>query len=261
LTRTGAMPDPTQAPAPTTPTDPIAARRRAWRQLAISYLLTNGAVFALSRRAPMKYGLHELIGALFLVAGLWSIRRDDDDTQRFGVRLGGIFPGRAGDDRSLVRTVVESVPLALRELAVAAAVSLVVLPIYAYFWPLFNRAPAARHFLDSLHTQSILTNLLAVALTEELYFRGYVLTRVADGLGVPRDLPLGPRLRAMAVPIVVTAALFALTHVTVEVTLPRAVVFFPGLLFGVVRVWRGGIGAAVFLHAISNVFENWLEGQ
>ena len=27
------------------------------------------------------------------------------------------------------------------------------------------------------------------------------------------------------------------------------------------RVWRGGIGAAVFLHAASNVFELWLEGR
>jgi membrane protease YdiL (CAAX protease family) len=65
----------------------------------------------------------------------------------------------------------------------------------------------------------------------------------------------------MAVPILITSALFALTHVTVEPTVARAVVFFPAILFGVVRVWRGGIGAAIFLHAIANLFEMWLEGR
>jgi membrane protease YdiL (CAAX protease family) len=38
-------------------------------------------------------------------------------------------------------------------------------------------------------------------------------------------------------------------------------VFFPSLLFGALRIWRGGIGAAVALHAIFNVFERYLEGR
>ncbi len=237
-------------------------RSRALRQLVVSYAITDALVFAFSRKTPMQFGLHELIGALFLVSALWSVRSDDDDTKRYGIRLGGIFPGKSGDERSLVRAVVESIPGAFRELGVAVAVSAVVLPIYAACWPLFNRIPAARHFaLDGDHVKTILTNLLAVALTEEMYFRGFVQTRLGDLFGVARDLEFKPRLRAMILPIVITSALFALTHVTVEPTIARAVVFFPGLLFGVVRVWRGGIGAAVFLHAISNVFELWLEGR
>ena len=60
--------------------------------------------------------------------------------------------------------------------------------------------------------------------------------------------------------VTLTALLFALTHVVVAPTLPRAVVFFPGLLFGALRVWRGGVGAAIVLHAASNLFERWLEG-
>jgi membrane protease YdiL (CAAX protease family) len=176
--------------------------------------------------------------------------------------LGGLFPGREGDERSLVRTLVESIPAALRELVVAGAVAAVVLPVYAYFWPKFNPVPLHRHFeLDAPRVQQIVTNLLAVALTEELYFRGYLQTQLGDAFGVPAGLPIGPRLRAMVLPVVIASLLFALTHVTVEVTLARAVVFFPGLLFGAVRVWRGGIGAAVFLHAASNVFETWLEGH
>lgn len=237
-------------------------RARALRQLAVSFLATNALVFGLSRRGPMQYGLHELIGALFLVSALWSVRRDDDDTERYGVRLGGIFPGRVGDDRSLVRAIVESIPSAFTELGAAVGIAAVVFPVYALCWPLFNTPPAVRHFvLDAARWKEILTNLLAVALTEEMYFRGYIQTRLGDAFGVPRGLSTGRRLRAMALPVILAAALFAITHVTVEVTLQRAVVFFPALLFGAVRVWRGGIGAAIFLHAISNVFELWLEGR
>jgi membrane protease YdiL (CAAX protease family) len=282
------------------PTNEVARapdRKRALRQLTISYLATTAFVFALSRKTPMQYGLHELIGALFLIAALASVRRDDDDTARYGVRLGGIFPGKTGDDRSLVRAIVEGIPRALGELGIATGVALVVLPVYAFFWPMFNHAPAARHFtLDGARMKEILTNLLAVALTEEMYFRGYLQTRMGDAFGVsraPSPPPSEPkresapeaaveaqpvhrasiaeeagsrdavfaRLKAMALPIVITSALFAITHVTVEVTIQRAVVFFPGLLFGFVREWRKGIGAAVFLHAISNVFELWLEGR
>jgi membrane protease YdiL (CAAX protease family) len=237
-------------------------RRRAWRDVALSFAVVNGLVFVLSRGPAQRYGLHDLIGALFLVGALVSVRRDGDDTARYGISLGGVFPGAQGDSRSLVRALIEGVPLALRELTVALAAAAVILPVYAYFWPLVNPTPPARHFaLDPTHLREIATNLLAVALTEELYFRGFAQTRIADALGVPRDEPARKSLKRMAPAIALASVLFAVTHVTVAVTLPRAAVFFPGLLFGALRVARGGIGAAVFLHAMSNVFEGWLEGR
>ena len=238
-------------------------RRRALRDVALSFVVVNGLVFALSRGPAQRYGLHDLIGALFLVGALVSVRRlGEDDTQRFGISLGGVFPGAHGDSRSLVRAMIEGIPVAARELVVAMGVAAVVLPIYAFFWPYVNPVPPVRRFaIDAAHVKDIATNLLAVALTEELYFRGWVQTRIADALGVPRDEPARKKLRAMLAPIVLASGLFEITHVTVAVTAPRAAVFFPGLLFGVLRVWRGGVGAAVFLHAISNVFEAWLEGR
>ena len=39
----------------------------------------------------------------------------------------------------------------------------------------------------------------------------------------------------------------------------RLAVFFPALLFGLLRAWRGGIGAAMLLHALSNVLAELLE--
>lgn len=245
-----------------TDADSLTRRRTAWRHLAIALAVVNALVYLLSRPAAQAKGLHDLIGLVFVVVALAGIRRDDDDPQRYGVRFEGVLPGREGDRRSLVRALIESVPTALRECGVAAAVGAVVFPLYALAWPLFNRAMGPRQFvLDAARWREIATELLAVAFAEEVFFRGYVQTRLADALGYG-DLSVNPRaqLPAAARVVTLTALLFALTHVVVAPTLPRAVVFFPALLFGALRVWRGGVGAAIVLHAASNLFERWLEG-
>jgi len=244
------------------PADTIPSTRKAWRDLAVVLLVVNVLVFVLSRPHAQARGLHDLIGLVFVVAALWGIRRDDDDPGRYGVRFEGVLPGAEGDRRSLVRALVESIPSALRECGIALAVAALVLPVYALAWPYFNHAVGPRRFvLDGTRGREIVTELLAVAFAEEVFFRGYVQTRLADAFGYG-NLSVNPRAhRAEAARVVVlTALLFALTHVVVAPTLPRAVVFFPGLLFGALRVWRGGVGAAIALHAACNLFERWLEG-
>jgi hypothetical protein len=234
------------------PVDPRAARRH----LLVACLTVNAAVFALSRPAMMAKNLHDAIGVVFLAAAMVGVRRDDDDTERYGIRLEGVFPGRLGDPRSLVRTLWESLPSALREVSIAAGVALLVLPIYSAAWPLFNRAVGPRHAPSDL--RDVATELVAVAFTEEMFFRGYVHTRVADALGVS---PRATAFRDAARVVLITSALFAITHVVVAPTVARAVVFFPALLFGALRIWRGGIGAAVALHAAFNLWERYLEGR
>ena len=54
------------------------------------------------------------------------------------------------------------------------------------------------------------------------------------------------------------AALFALVHFLVEPHPARLAVFFPGLLFGWLRARRGGVGAAIALHAMSNLYSEIL---
>jgi uncharacterized protein len=238
--------------------DSAPSRQVARRHLALACLAVNALVFVLSRPSLMARGLHDLIGVVFLGGAMLGVRFDDDDSTRYGIRLEGIFPGAAGDSRSLVRTVWEALPSALRELGVAAAVALVVLPIYSAVWPLVNRPIAPRHFaLDADRWREIATELLAVAFTEEMFFRGYVYTRVRDALGLVER----PSTRDAARVITITAVLFALTHVIVDPTVARAAVFFPALLFGALRYARGGIGAAVALHATCNLWERYLEGR
>ena len=237
--------------------------RRARRHILVAYLIVNALVFALSRPAAVRRDLHGLIGVVFLVAALRGVAKDDDDTERYGLRLEGLIPGLQGDARSLPRALVEAVPSALRELGVAALVAAVVLPAYSLAWPLFNHPIGPRH-LPFTHdpVATLLGEVVAVALTEELFFRGYVQTRVADALGLDgftrsRKPPFADAARV----VLITSALFALTHVIAEPGLGRAAVCFPSLLFGAVRIGRGGIGAAVALHAIFNVFERYLEGR
>lgn len=237
--------------------------QRARRHLLVAYGLVNALVFALSRPAAVRRDLHGLIGVVFLVAALRGVSRDDDDTERYGIRLEGLIPGHQGDPRSLPRAVIEAIPSAIRELGVAALVAAVVLPVYSLAWPLINQPIGPRH-LPFAHdpVATLLGEVVAVALTEELFFRGYVQTRIADALGLAdftrtRKPPFADAARVL----VLTSALFALTHVIAEPGIGRAAVFFPSLLFGALRIWRGGIGAAVALHAIFNVFERYLEGR
>lgn len=210
-----------------------------------------------------RFRLQEATQIVFLVAALYSVRADDDDTGRYGIKLEGIFPGREGDPRSLPTTVVQAIPSALRELSVGGLAALVILPIYTAFWPMFNRPVGPRHFaFDQRHWTEIATQFLVVAFTEEIYFRGYVFTRLCDAYSVPREAD-GVRvsLRAAWLPIVLTSVMFMFVHVLVERSIPRLVVFFPSLLFTALRARRGGIGAAITLHAVCNLWETWLEGR
>lgn len=217
-------------------------------------------VFLLSRPWAQARHLHDLIALLFVVVAFKAIGYAGDDTRRFGVYFEGVAPGAEGDPRSLVRALVEGVPAALREAAVAAAAAALVFPVYALAWPMFNRPVGPRRWaLDGAGWQAVAAELFAVAFAEEVFFRGFVLTRVGDAMGLGA-LKSAPRAQ-LAAAVAVTSLFFATTHLVVDPTVARAVVFFPGLLFGALRVWRGGVGAAIVFHAACNLFERYLEGR
>jgi len=96
--------------------------------------------------------------------------------------------------------------------------------------------------------------LVAVALPEEFFFRGYLQGRLAESWPDRRRLwgaPVGPAL-------VVTAALFAIGHVLVDGNPLRLAVFFPGLVFGWMRARTGSILAGVLFHALCNLYSDVL---
>lgn len=97
--------------------------------------------------------------------------------------------------------------------------------------------------------------LVVVALPEELFFRGLLL-----GL-LRRRWPAGRALGGAKVgwALVLSAAAFALVHLPREGD-PRALAtFFPGLLFGWLRLRTGSLLAPVLTHAGSNILIRLLD--
>lgn len=96
----------------------------------------------------------------------------------------------------------------------------------------------------------VLVQLLLVALPEEVFYRGYLQTRL-DGL-VGRDVRLfGVEVNVTS--LVLTSALFAIGHFATIPSPHRLAVFFPSLLFGWMRRATGGVIAPTIYHAACNL--------
>jgi membrane protease YdiL (CAAX protease family) len=237
--------------------------RASLRQILGVYAFVCVAVFAVTRLEPVagigRY-VHLVVAAIFLLTAIRLTRRDP---VHYGVALGGLLEP-SEDDRApgplglvdLARAIVRAVPAAVRELGAAAVVVAVVFPLYgAAYYGWWEPARSFSLALPPDVVNVVLAQLLVVALPEEAFFRGYVQTSLTD-LAKARVRILGVELAPSA--WLLQAAMFALVHLVVEPHPARLAVFFPGLLFGWVRAWRGGIGAAIAVHAMSNLYSEIL---
>ena len=102
--------------------------------------------------------------------------------------------------------------------------------------------------------QWLLTQLLVVALPEEIFFRGYVQQRLR-AFWPPRRTLFGT---AFGGAHVVTALLFALIHLVILPAPERLLVFFPGLIFGWLAERSRGVFASTAHHALANVVQTGL---
>jgi len=141
-----------------------------------------------------------------------------------------------------------------RGLAYGLAAALVVLPLflvgYGLLWRFLGAGAPVWRFDASLALQ-LATQLIAVAIPEEVFFRGYLQTLFAKAW---------PSARGQDMAIVVVAACFAVTHVAAIPQPQRLLVFFPGLLFGWLRRRGGSLAAPIVVHALANLATFILEG-
>ena len=241
-------------------------RQQTIREIAMVYVavclvtvsLTNLRVLAFA-----KSYVHFFVGLLFLGAAIMLAKRHEAGVARYGLQMGGFFEPPADDApddflglAELIHTGKKALPLALHEMGFAFVVALVIFPPFTvafYFWnhpahPFIWRMPPDLAGFT-------LTQLLIVALPEEAFFRGYLHTEL-DSVFRKRVRFLGADISVAA--LIIQAILFAVIHVVVDLDPVRFAVFFPGLLFGWLRNLRGGIGAALTMHALSNIFADYL---
>lgn len=111
----------------------------------------------------------------------------------------------------------------------------------------------------SLHLPSgffmlALTQVLVVALPEEIFFRGYLMSRLEERWPSRRRLWGAP----VGWSLLVSSALFGLGHFLVDFQPGRMAVFFPALVFGWMRQRTGSLAPATLFHALCNLFSDTL---
>ena len=241
----------------------MAQARTSLRRVLWVYGLVCVAVFGVTRLEPVPFVgqyVHLVVAAIFLLTSIGLTR---SNPSHYGVALGGLLEPPTDDEPAgplglfdLSRAVRRALPSMVAELGVAAAIAAVVFPLYAigfYWWnqPVGNLSLTFPPNVASF----ALAQLIIVALPEESFFRGYLQTALGD-LEKKRLRVLGVELAPGG--WVLQAILFSAMHFLVEPHPARLAVFFPALLFGWTRAWRGGIGAALALHAMSNLYSEIL---
>jgi membrane protease YdiL (CAAX protease family) len=111
----------------------------------------------------------------------------------------------------------------------------------------------------SLHLPSgffmlAITQVLVVALPEEIFFRGYLMSRLEERWPSRRRLWGAP----VGWSLVVSSLLFGLGHFLVDFQPGRLAVFFPALVFGWMRQRTGSLAPATLFHALCNLFSETL---
>jgi uncharacterized protein len=138
-----------------------------------------------------------------------------------------------------------------RGAAAGLAISAVVLPLYALALLAAARLAGVPAVLEPRLPPGLVlaavTQLLVVALPEELFYRGWMQT--AWGRSGPSRRILGADLGPG---FLATQALFAAGHL-VSLQPWRLATFFPGLLFGWTRARTGSVIAPAVVHALSNL--------
>jgi len=104
---------------------------------------------------------------------------------------------------------------------------------------------------------TLATQLLLVALPEEIFYRGYLQGRFDQLVGRDRAL-FGAQVNLTSVTL--TSVLFALAHLATIHHPARLAVFFPSMLFGWMRRAYGDTLTPAIFHALSNVLAQLLWG-
>lgn len=219
----------------------------AYRPLLVSLLVTALAGSA-SLLLPNRWAA-DAVGLLFFGATYWLVlRREGAFIRQHGLAMGGLLEPHPLDRRRLLRSVAVASAWAL-------AASGVLFPGFFLGYQLYWQPTVEfEHTLPADVVALLATQLLTIALPEEMFYRGYLQSQLAQAWG------RGPRVfgGSLGPDVWVTSIVFALGHVVTIPSPARLAVFFPSLVFGWLRSRTGGIGASVLFHALCNLLAVYL---
>jgi membrane protease YdiL (CAAX protease family) len=212
-------------------------------------ILTTAVVTGIAHAPFLEAHAGTLIGLVFLVVTYAMVLRHDASViRRHGLALGGLLEPAPIEPARLFRD-------ALGALGWALGFAVIVFPAFWIGWLKWWNPESAFAPADfAVVRDDALAQLLAIALPEEAFYRGY-LQSALDDVWVRRLKVFGAEIGPS---LLVTSALFALGHLATEFHPNRLGVFFPSLLFGWLRARTGGIGASVVFHALCNLFADYL---
>jgi membrane protease YdiL (CAAX protease family) len=234
-------------PDPTESLESPRTRTTKLHPLWVSGLVTV-AVTALSYAAPLDYAA-TVVGGAFILAVVWLVLRHDVSTIRhYGLSLAGVLEPNAIDWRRVARESARGAAWAFGLIAVIAVPFLIGFRIY---WRV--RAPFSFRMPSSI-SDEIFGQMLVIALPEEAFYRGYLMTSLDDMWGTPWTVAKAK----LGWGWIVSSALFAVGHLLTEPNPARLAVFFPALVFGWLRARTGGVGAPALFHMLCNVLASTL---
>lgn len=191
-----------------------------------------------------------LVAVLFLYAPVLVARKRGEDLDDYGFHAAPVKRG-----------------LGTAAVAIAVIFPLFALCYFAFYELACNSALLAHlvprnlcmHYsgLASVHTPALtrdfgetgLSQLITVALPEELFFRGFLLKLLEDKWPPKRRILGG----GIGLALVLSSAAFALIHVPRYGDPLALATFFPALLFGWMRSSTGSILASTVMHGASNI--------
>jgi len=208
--------------------------KKVWTEVVIIWTVAIGIIliFKLISSIPfIRENLWGIAGLVFLFLPLEYLYRKKEHPANFGITWKGLGQG----------------------LFWAGIIMAITFPPYipAYKW-WFARGDFDFH-LPLTFYKEVVGFFLLVALPEEVFYRGFMQTRL-DTIFKGRVSILGAK---VGWALVITAAFFAIGHL-VEPRPDKLGTFFPGLVFGWLRARTGSIGGAVFFHAMCNIWAQFL---
>jgi membrane protease YdiL (CAAX protease family) len=236
------------------PLTQVTPQQQAGRDALIAYALVAALVSVLVRiniTLPAIGHLGSaLVSVLFLYAPMLLLARRKEDLYDYGFRADPIKRG----------------------LVTAAAAIGVIFPIFALgyfaFYEIACHSQLLVHLvprnmcvhyggLRALHAPVLswslaefcLVQVLVVALPEELFFRGFLLSLLEQRFPPKRRILGG----GVGLALVLSSAAFALIHLPKDGDPRVLATFFPGLLFGWMRSATGSILASTITHGASNI--------